>query len=92
MSEHKEKEKLLADSADEMARWGNRPIILEMDITRAMVFCGALQLALRHPGFATRPSAGEARSIVFDLANQIPEDFPALRKMIMLGFHSKFDC
>lgn len=91
MGEAKRKEALLARCAEEMQRWGDRPVVLEMNITHAMVFCGALQLALRHEGFAQRPSSSVCRKVVFDLASQIPDDFPALRELIKLGSHPRFD-
>jgi hypothetical protein len=79
-------------AAIEMERWGDRSIVLDMHITQALTFCGALQLALRHPGFCKQPSAEEVRKIVFQIAQQISmEDFPAIHDLIKFGFHPRFD-
>jgi len=79
-------------AAREMEQWGDRPVILEMDITTAVVMCGALQLALRHPDFAKQKSADAVRTLVFDIAEQISgEEYPAIQELIKMGFHSRFD-
>jgi hypothetical protein len=91
MGEAMRKQALLAAAESEMKAWGERPLVIEVDIAGALVFCGAMQLALRHPGFAARPSSKLCREIVMELADQVPEDFPALRELIRLGFHQRFD-
>lgn len=75
----------------EMERWGARPIILELDIITTLAICGALQLSLRHPQFATRPSAKNIREFVMAIEKQIPPEFPTLHKIIQLGFNPRFD-
>lgn len=90
MGEAKRKADLLKRCAKEMREF-NHPIILQLDITSAMVFCGALQLALRHPGFAGRPSAKACQQIVDQLALSIPEQFEGLKELIRLGGDPYFD-
>ncbi|MDE2101104.1 MAG: hypothetical protein KGL39_27905 [Patescibacteria group bacterium] len=91
MGEAKRRERLLADSKAEMERWGERRIVADMDITTLLAMTGALQLALRHPGFSARPSATAVRDLVLQFIEQIPADYPAIRELMRLGFHPRFD-
>lgn len=92
MGEARHKQEMLAAAEEEMKRWGDRPLRLDIDITTCLGMIGALQLALRHPGFQKRPSADVVRKLVFAFIRQIPPDYPALKKLMELGFHQRFDC
>lgn len=83
--------KTQAEAVAEMERWGDRTIVLQLDIATLLGVVGALQLALRHPQFAQRPSALQVRALIMDLEKQIPAEFPAIKKIINLGFHPRFD-
>jgi hypothetical protein len=86
-----EKQQLAQDVISEMHRWGSRPVLWQMDISTAVSTCGCLQVALRHPDFARSPSANQARQFIMNFRDCIPDDFPALKRVIDLGFHSRFD-
>lgn len=91
MGEAKRKEELLRRVVAESQAWGDRPILLDMDLSAALVLAGALQLSLRHPEAARLPSAQTVRELVMALRDQVPEEFPAIKEMISLGFHPRFD-
>lgn len=91
MSRESFKVKVLAEAEADMLSWGERPLVIDLDITSALAICGALQLALRHPGFAARPSAKQVRAVVNSIEQQIPAEFTGLKKLITLGFHQRFD-
>lgn len=91
MSRESFKAKLLAEAEQDMRVWGQRPIVMEMDIVTLMSICGALQLALRHPAFKDRPAAKQVRQFVNHCEGQIPPEFGGIKRMIQLGFHQRFD-
>lgn len=91
MSRESFKQKTLAAADADMIAWGERPLVVDMDLTTALAVCGALQLALRHPGFAARPSAAQVRAVVNGIEQQIPAEFPGIKNLIRLGFHQRFD-
>lgn len=91
MGEAKRKQELLERITEEVKRFGDRPIILELDLNAAFTIVGALQLALRHPQFTKMQSAAAVRAFVLEVRNQIPAEFQALRESIWLGFHPRFD-
>jgi hypothetical protein len=71
--------------------WGDRPILWQMDLCTAIATCAHLQLALRHSDFAKSPSANQVRTFIMTFQDGIPDSFPTLKRMIGLGFHSRFD-
>lgn len=92
MGEAKRKADLLARTAEEGKIWGERPIVLHMDLSTTLCMVGALQLALRHPKYGTMSGANQVRDLVLAIRDQVPADeFPAIREMISLGFHPRFD-
>ena len=91
MGEAKRKAELLKRVLEESVDWGDRPIVLQIDLSTALSLAGTLQLALRHPEFVKLPSAASMRQLVIALRDQVPEEFPAIKEMISLGFHPRFD-
>lgn len=91
MGEAKRKKELLARCTEELKAWGTRSIAFEIDIGTTLALCGALQLSLRHPEASKQSTAQVVRSLVFDIKSQIPAEFPAIRELIELGFHPRFD-
>lgn len=86
-----QKSELLEQTLAECKRFGDRPVQWQMPIGTALSVCGALQLALRHPDFKNCTAAHQVRSFVMAFQESIPDDFPAIKKTIGLGFHSRFD-
>lgn len=76
---------------EELARFGNRPVQWEMSMTQAVSLCGMMQVALRHPGLKSSPSAALAREFILEFITTIPEEFPHIKETLRRGFHSKFD-
>lgn len=91
MGEAKRKAELLARAAEEGKIWGERPIVLHMDLSTTLCMVGALQLSLRHPQHASMRGAKAVRDLVLSICDQVPEEFPAIKEMISLGFHPRFD-
>lgn len=89
MGEAKQKEDLKQRAAAELAQWGETPVLLQMSISEIMVVTGALQLALRHPGFDVMPSAKVVRNVVQQIAGRVPAQYPAIAQMIRLGFYPR---
>lgn len=86
-----ERAKLFEETLADCRRFGDRPVNWTMPMGQAMSICGALQLALRHPNFKDCNGANQVRNFVMSFQECIPEDFPAIKKTIALGFHPKFD-
>ena len=81
----------LKEYQDELKRWGQREIRWEMEMAHAVMLIGMMQLALRHPGTVKSPSAAFVHDFILGFVKQIPEDYPKIRELFMLGFDSKFD-
>lgn len=86
MGAEKQQIELLKRAQQEFVRWGNRPVILQMDIATAVVYCAALQLALRHPQFSRMPSSDKVRLLLRDFRASILDDYLAIRELIDRGF------
>lgn len=82
---------LLPKVIGEVERWGGRPITMDLDIATLLSIVGALQLAMRHPGFKGHAQS-HAYQFVKSIEVAIPEDFPAIKETIGLGFNRDFDC
>lgn len=92
MGEAKRKAELMAKCDEEMKIWGDRLVRLDVDIQSMLIICGALQLSLRHPTYGSSEASKAVRKFLFMFKEQIGEEqFPALRELIELGFHRKFD-
>lgn len=74
----------------DLERFGERPVIWQFDITTAMALIGRMQLALRHPQYRG-PSAEVARAQITAFRDALPEEFPAIKKLITQGFNSQYD-
>ena len=86
------KEMLLAAVAHEqdgLAKDWELPV--HWDMTCLITVIGALQLAMRHPGFRKTPSSKNVRAIIDQLISGIPEDCPATRELAKLGDNQKID-
>jgi hypothetical protein len=77
-------DKLIKAAAQEVK---NAPVVkLTIDVNTAMVIVGALQLALRHPGFAAKPSAKAAKGVAVEIGRQISQIGPNMAEMVALGW------
>lgn len=86
-----EKERLLEHAEMAMRRLQIRPVVIEMDITTAVGMIGALQLALRHPGFRNRPTARAVRGTLDQLIDALSEGDAEFREFLKLGNNPAFD-
>lgn len=82
----REETQLLASAVAEMRRL-NRPVVICLDIASAISLAGAIQLAQRHPEFASKNPGTETicRDFIDQISARIPPEFPAIKKLIDLG-------
>lgn len=88
------KVELLNEVKDEAERLGTShpwQVTLQLDEHSCLSLVGALQLALRHPKFQTRPTSKWIRGLVDDLIAKIPNERQKLKKIAELGFNQNFD-
>jgi hypothetical protein len=84
---------LLAAAQEEMeaidARGGMQAGMTAMSL---MGICAALQLALRHPGFAQKPTAKLVRQWIVEIKEQMgAAGYINVARLIEMGFHKQFD-
>lgn len=84
-------EELKARQLAALGRHALHPVVMEMQVGDLIGICGALQLALRHPGFAGSPTARNVRGFVLDGASAVACLDPLLRELLMMGFDSRRD-
>ncbi len=84
-------QELVEASILDARRFGNRPIVWEMDVRGAMNMIGALQLAMRHREFQKSEAAAFVRHYVVNFRDQVAPNYPALARLIDLGFEPRFD-
>jgi hypothetical protein len=58
---------------------------IDLGLTELLAIIGALQLALRHPGYADKPTAQTVRNLIA-WADVHLMAFPAIRELIKRGF------
>jgi hypothetical protein len=84
----KGKERLMRGSFEEMEQAAAAGFVLPVhwDLAALMSVVGALQLALRHPGFKDRPTARTVRGVVdLLIARTAEEGFEACADVMRLG-------
>ncbi|MCI0391872.1 MAG: hypothetical protein MOB07_24280 [Acidobacteria bacterium] len=65
-------------------------MVVPLDFTALPAVIGALQLALRHPEFAPRPSAQIVRRAIRNIQDGLKEE-PVLVALIEMGFNPHYD-
>ena len=66
-------------------------ITITIPVTEALGLLGTIQLALRHPQFAQKPTAQWAKRFGESLSEEITSKAPKLKFLCDAGWHKKFD-
>jgi hypothetical protein len=85
-----EKERLIESSLQTMREW-QRPIIIETNITITVGLISMLQLALRHPATAERPTTAIVERFTRNLIEGLDPTHGDFYLFLMLGFNPDFD-
>jgi hypothetical protein len=78
---------------DGFDRIGSDPVILEMDVTTAIILVSQVQLATRHPK-NIGPARKKAESIMRDMCEMLGNkyaDYPELKELLDKGWDPKYD-
>ena len=76
---------------EEVAALSSRPVVFQVDVPRALVVVGALQLATRHPNLPSN-----SKKVVLDFIQTLtdalsPDPNGPIAQVIELGFNPVYD-
>lgn len=80
----------LAATAEIVTR-GLTSTLIRSNIAETMAMIGFVQLGLRHPEAADKPSAELARGMITDLISQLSPPGSPLHELLMKGFDPEWD-
>jgi hypothetical protein len=90
-SERYRRMEIMERAVQQMRKWPDRSLDLEMNIAEASCLVAVVQLALRHPEAAKISAAGVADALIRRFIDQIDPEHGDVYELLMMGFDPDCD-